>query len=212
MENLFNHTEEIYSLIDFSSLKEEILGVGRELTIPAGMIIKPKETEVLILIAGQMTGSINQNQELIIGHTFLYMPIGLMERYYNLAIYYQAEVVTTLIQLTTAEFDKIFFNSAQYAEKLAQILAFMSSRLIHIYYERNNDSGYATIRQMLYRYIYKNEEGTVNNEGIASFILKRTRLSRSYVFQILSALKSGGYITIKNGKLITINREVPKKF
>ncbi len=212
MENLFNHTEEIYSLIDFSSLKEEILGVGRELTIPAGMIIKPKETEVLILIAGQMTGSINQNQELIIGHTFLYMPIGLMERYYNLAIYYQAEVDTTLIQLTTAEFDKIFFNSAQYAEKLAQILAFMSSRLIHIYYERNNDSGYATIRQMLYRYIYKNEEGTVNNEGIASFILKRTRLSRSYVFQILSALKSGGYITIKNGKLITINREVPKKF
>lgn len=212
MENLFNHTEEIYSLIDFSSLKEEILGVGRELTIPAGMIIKPKETEVLILIAGQMTGSINQNQELIIGHTFLYMPIGLMERYYNLAIYYQAEVDTTLIQLTTAEFDKIFFNSAQHAEKLAQILAFMSSRLIHIYYERNNDSGYATIRQMLYRYIYKNEEGTVNNEGIASFILKRTRLSRSYVFQILSALKSGGYITIKNGKLITINREVPKKF
>ncbi|MGR7850519.1 helix-turn-helix domain-containing protein [Klebsiella aerogenes] len=88
----------------------------------------------------------------------------------------------------------------------------MSSRLIHIYYERNNDSGYATIRQMLHRYLYKNEEGTVNNEGIASFILKRTRLSRSYVFQILSGLKSGGYITVKNGKLIAINREIPKRF
>ncbi len=212
MEILFNHTEEIYSLIDFSSLKEDMLRVGRELTVPAGMIIKPKESEILVLIAGQMTGSINQNQDLIIGHTFLYMPIGLMERYYKLAIYYQAEVDTTLIQLTTEEFDKIFFNAPQHAEMLARILAFMSSRLIHIYYERNNDSGYATIRQMLHRYLYKNEEGTVNNEGIASFILKRTRLSRSYVFQILSGLKSGGYITVKNGKLIAINREIPKRF
>ncbi|MGV0243248.1 helix-turn-helix domain-containing protein (plasmid) [Klebsiella aerogenes] len=176
------------------------------------MIIRPKDDEILCLTKGQMTVSVNQSLELLIGHTFPYVPIGLLERYYSLEIFYQAEVDTSFIQLTWDEFDKFFFSTPQHSEMLCKIMSFMSARLIHVYYERNNDSGYATIRQMLHRYVYKKEEGTVNNEGIASFILKRTRLSRSYVFQILSALKSGGYITIKNGKLITINREIPKRF
>ena len=212
MTHSFDHTEEIFALMDFSSIKKEILQVGRELTYPEGVIIRPKENEILILVSGQMTTSAPQNQELVIGHTFPLMPIGLLERYYQFKVYYQTEVTTTLIQLTDEEFDRIFYHNPSHAAMLSQILLFMSSRLIHIYYERNNDSGYATIRQMLHRYLYKNEEGTVNNEGIASFIMKRTRLSRSYIFQILSGLKAGGYITVKNGKLISINREIPKRF
>ncbi|HCM6912104.1 helix-turn-helix domain-containing protein [Klebsiella aerogenes] len=212
MTHLFDHTEEIFSSMDFSSLKKEIFQVGRELTYPEGTVIRPKENEILILSSGQMTTSATQNQELVIGHTFPLMPIGLLERYFKLRIYYQAEVTTTLFQLTDEEFDRIFYRNPGHAEKLSQLLLFLSSRLLHIYHERNNDSGYATIRQMLYRYLYKNEEGSVNNEGVASFILKRTHLSRSYIFQILSGLKAGGYITVKNGKLTSINRDIPKRF
>ncbi|WP_200850421.1 helix-turn-helix domain-containing protein, partial [Klebsiella pneumoniae] len=31
------------------------------------------------------------------------------------------------------------------------------------------------------------------------FIIKRTNLSRSYVYQVLAALREGGYITVKKG-------------
>ena len=212
MNHPFDRTEEIYSSNDFSSLKEDILRTGRELTFPSGMTIRPKADEILILLSGQMAIPTNQKLELIIGHSFPFIPIGLLERYYEFSVYYQSEIDTTVIQLTNEEFDKIFYSNPVHAEMLSKILLFMTSRLVHVYYERNNDSGYATIRMMLQRYLYKNEEGTVNNEGIASFILKRTRLSRSYVFQILSALKAGGYITMNNGKLVSINREIPKRF
>lgn len=212
MTNPFEQTEGLYSSIDFHTLNKELLTVGREVSVPAGMIIKPKDDEILCLTKGQMAASINQSLEPLIGHTFPYIPIGLLERYYSLEIFYQAEVDTSFIQLTWSEFDSFYFRTPQHSEILIKILSFMSASLIHIYYERNNESGYATIRQMLYRYLYKNEDGTLNNEGVASFILKRTHLSRSYVFQILSGLKSGGYITVKNGKLIAINREIPKRF
>lgn len=208
----FDITEKIYTTLDFSALKERVIETGRELIFQQGMTLRPKDGEILIVISGQMTVSNSRNDGLMLGYTFQYMPIGLMERYYQLPLYYQVEKETTLIQLTGEEFDEIFFTNPQNAALLSQILTYMSSTLIHIYYERNNDSGYATIRQMLHRYMYKAKEGTLNNEGIASFILKRTRLSRSYVFQILSGLKAGGYITIKNAKLVSINREIPKRF
>lgn len=212
MSTSFDITEKLYLLNDFSALKEKLVQTGRELTLQKGMIIRPKENEVLVLLSGQMTASTSQMQELLLGQVFPFVTIGLLERYYELTIYYHAEEDATLIQLTYEEFEKIFFNDPQGAEMLCRILAFMSASLIHVYYERNNDSGYATIRQMLYRYLFKVEEEIFHNESIASFILKRTRLSRSYVFQILSGLKAGGYITIKNGKLIAINREIPKRF
>lgn len=212
MPKSFSITENIYAQADFSALKESIVKKGREMILPAGVILRPKENEILMLISGQMTVSNSSSDGLMVGQTFNFMPIGLVERHYKLPLYYQAENEVTIIQLTTEEFDEIFYQVPKNAELLSQILTFMSSLLIHIYYERNNDSGYATVRQMLHRYMYRMEEGTKFNEGIASFILKRTRLSRSYVFQILSALKSGGYITIKNARLVAINREIPKRF
>lgn len=212
MSTQFDVAEGLYSSIDFSSLKEQIEQAGRELTLKKGMTIRPKKNEVLVLLSGQMTVSTSQTHELLIGHTYPFVILGLLERYYEMKIYYQAEIDVTLYQFTYEEFSAIFFNTPHGAEMLCHIVSFMSARLIHAYYERNNDSGYATIREMLQRYLYKSEEGTIHNEGISSFILKRTRLSRSYVFQILSGLKTGGYITIKNGKLISINREIPKRF
>ncbi|WP_455425497.1 helix-turn-helix domain-containing protein [Dryocola sp. LX212] len=212
MPDLFSMTEHIYAQTDFSCLKESIMQKGREITFPAGAILRPKEDEILILTSGQMTMSNSSSEGLMIGQIFTFMPIGLLERHYQLPLYYQAESEVTIFQLTTKEFKEIFYEVPENAELLSQILTYMSSMLIHIYYERNNDSGYATVRQMLHRYMYRMEESAQFNEGIASFILKRTRLSRSYVFQILSALKSGGYITIKNARLVAINRDIPKRF
>ncbi|MGP6797105.1 helix-turn-helix domain-containing protein, partial [Klebsiella pneumoniae] len=50
------------------------------------------------------------------------------------------------------------------------------------------------------------------HESLSAFIIKRTNLSRSYVYQVLAALREGGYITVKKGKLISIDRHIPEKF
>ncbi|WP_227665812.1 helix-turn-helix domain-containing protein [Klebsiella variicola] len=47
---------------------------------------------------------------------------------------------------------------------------------------------------------------------MANFILRRTKMSRSYLFQVLSDLKNGGYITMKNGELFDIVNELPEKY
>lgn len=208
----FHDSEIIYSLTDFSVLKEAVLNTGRELSFSKGMTLRPKENEILIVLSGQVSVSANSNHELIIGHTFPFFPVGLLELYYKVPLYYKAEFDIVVSQLTEDEFNKIVFENPQNSALFIRILAYMTTELLHVYLERNNDSGYATIRQMLQRYLYKLEGGKIGNEGIASFILKRTRLSRSYVFQILSGLKAGGYITVKNGKLTAINRDIPKRF
>lgn len=208
----FEKTEKIFLENDFSELQKSLASVGRKLLFSKGATIQPRENEILVVLSGKMTVSNDVNNELMLGYTFPYMPVGLMERYYKLQLYYKVESQIEVIQLTGEEFDEVFYHHPENAELLSRIMAYMSSTLIHIYYERNNDSGYATIREMLMRYLYKAEENTLNNEGIATFILKRTRLSRSYVFQILAGLKAGDYITIRNGKLISINRHIPERF
>ncbi|MCU6317036.1 helix-turn-helix domain-containing protein [Klebsiella aerogenes] len=212
MPSGFEITEQTYLTTNFQLLRETLLEVGRLLYFTKGTVLQTRKDEILIIISGQMTVSDSSYGGLALGHTFPYMPVGLMERYYQIPLYYQAEEQTAAIQLVGDEFDNVFFHHPEHAESLTRIMAYMSSILIQIYYERNHVSGYATIREMLHRYLYKAKEGSLNNEGIATFILKRTRLSRSYVFQILAALKAGEYITVRNGKLISINRDIPERF
>ncbi len=209
---LFNITEQLYSQTDFSVLDTLLAQNGRELCFERGVTVQPRNGEVLVVTRGQMTVSSSAEDGLALGHTFPYMPVGLMERYYSLPLYYRAENSTTVVQLTEAETDAVFLSTPERAALFSRIMAYMSTTLVHIYYERNNDSGYATIRDMLHRYMYKAEDNTLNNEGVAAFILKRTRLSRSYVFQILAGLKEGGYITIKQGRLISINHDIPERY
>ncbi|WP_329503101.1 helix-turn-helix domain-containing protein [Klebsiella aerogenes] len=209
---LFDITEKIYSQTNFSPLSDILAQTGRMLQFERGVTLQPRSGEILVVTEGQMTVSDGMEDGLALGHTFPYMPIGLMERYYQLPLYYRAENRTTVVQLTEEESDDVFLSTPERAALFSQIMAYMSSTLIHVYYERNNDSGYATIREMLQRYLYKAQENTLSNEGIAAFILKRTRLSRSYVFQILAGLKAGGYITVHQGKLVSINRDIPERY
>ncbi|WP_227505052.1 helix-turn-helix domain-containing protein [Klebsiella aerogenes] len=56
------------------------------------------------------------------------------------------------------------------------------------------------------------DAGVLHDRSLASFILKRTKMSRSYLFKILAELKEGGYIKMENGELIDIAHELPEKF
>lgn len=209
---IFNKTDEIYTQTDFSELDRLLSQFGRKLYFERGVTLQPRNEEILVVQEGQMIVSDQAEDGLALGHTYPYMPVGILERYYCLPLYYRTESRTTIVQLTKEEADAVFLSTPENAALFSRIITYMSATLIHIYYERNSDSGYATIREMLYRYLFKVENNTLHNEGIASFIMKRTRLSRSYVFQILASLKAGGYITVRQGRLISINRDIPERY
>ncbi|MCE1557257.1 helix-turn-helix domain-containing protein, partial [Enterobacter hormaechei] len=97
-------------------------------------------------------------------------------------------------------------------QALATILTYMSIFTIDLHNERRQVTSYQTIKPMLYRYLYRQETHTGENEGLALFIIKRTNLSRTHVFRVLADLKAGGYITMKRGKLVSIDRPLPEAY
>nr|WP_233094085.1 helix-turn-helix domain-containing protein [Enterobacter hormaechei] len=149
-----------------------------------------------------------------IGNTIEYMPIGLMERYCPLAKYeYRSSAKVKLVRIAWADFDQLFFGGGcERMQALATILTYMSIFTIDLHNERRQVTSYQTIKPMLYRYLYRQETHTGENEGLALFIIKRTNLSRTHVFRVLADLKAGGYITMKRGKLVSIDRPLPEAY
>lgn len=212
MQLPFSLTEQTYSEIDFSSLENTLKQTGREIHLEKGMTLQPRPNEILIVMSGLICITNDKQDGMDIGHAPRLMPVGLIEHYFPFPLYYRTETTVTVCQLTKEEFDVAFLHNPVHAESLCKIMANMIAMLTHVYYERNNESRYATIRSMIYRYHARIKSGSLEKESIVSFILKRTRLSRSYIFQILAELKSGGYITMQRGKLISINRYIPDRF
>ena len=86
----------------------------------------------------------------------------------------------------------IFRGRSERMQALATILTYMSIFTIDLHNERRQVTSYQTIKPMLYRYLYRQETHTGENEGLALFIIKRTNLSRTHVFRVLADLKAGG--------------------
>jgi hypothetical protein len=78
-------------------------------------------------------------------------------------------------------------------KELTTILVYMGIFVLDVSNERGNLSGFQTIKSMLFRYLYRREIDTGKRESLSAFIIKRTNLSRSYVYQVLAALKEGIY-------------------
>lgn len=212
MQLPFSLTDQVYSEIDFSSLENALAQTGREIHLEKGMTIQSRPNEILVLMSGLMCITNDKENGMDIGHAPRLMPSGLIEYYYPFPLYYRMESPVTVYQLTKEEFDNVFLHNTVHAELLCRIMTNMVAMLTHVYYERNNESRYATIRNMIYRYHARINSGSLEKESIVSFILKRTRLSRSYIFQILAELKAGGYITMQKGKIISINRYIPERY
>lgn len=142
------------------------------------------------------------------------MPLGLLEHYCPaVELLYQCLDRCRFARISIEDFERIFFySSPEYMKELTTILAYMGIFALDAHNERGNLSGFQTIKSMLSRYLYRNEIDCGKRESLSAFIIKRTNLSRSYVYQVLAALKEGGYITVKKGQLISIDRKIPDKF
>lgn len=172
-----------------------------------------EENTIYFITEGVLSIAMDEDPR-IIGTTIEYMPVGLLEHLCPFVSFnYAALTPAKVLKINISDFDRIFFKtSTDYAKELTTILSYMLIVVLDVHVERRTDSGYYTIKAMLRRYLYRRKVNAQENEGIANFIIRRTNLSQSYVFRVLAELKEGEYITIKKGKLISIDKKLPSDF
>lgn len=200
--------------LDFSlpELNHALRERGQLMTLPNKVVFELPEDEVYIVLSGLVEAKPDMPDCPSLGHVFNYMPLGLIEKYgHGLSITYKVDETARILAIRYCEFISIINTIPSGAEYISQLLGFISSALIHIHYERNISNGFATIRHLVYRYYYKYREHKRSTETLPGFIMKRTSLSRSYVFQLLSELKDLDYIRTVNGKQLTIYRPIPEQ-
>lgn len=213
MTHNFILSAQTYASLDFSPFISLLREAGKTVKFDKGHEIHIKPGQVMTLISGNLTGRKVDQEDFSVGVIPPNFPLGLLEKYYPHAEFeYQAISKCELIVLDADEFEKRAMENEQTRQLFMRIMLHMNMGLLQILYERNASSGYSTIRAMLERYLFRVESDRAYHEGIASFILKRTTFSKSYVFKILSSLKEGGYITVKNGKLISIDKKIPERY
>lgn len=169
--------------------------------------------EIVIVLSGQILITPDFEGSPALGHALQYLPLGIIEKHdTGIRFSYQAEKKSTTLRLSYQDFLSVLQNCAGGTEYLLQLFSFVTSALVHINYERGSGTSYHTVRSLIYRYRYTYLQYPQNPESLSSFILKRSCLSRSYVFQILSKLKDGNFITLENGRLVSINKLIPTRY
>ncbi|MEG5493844.1 helix-turn-helix domain-containing protein [Enterobacter hormaechei] len=209
----FQDIHTYYQPLNIGQFFPHMLCKGEALTVAANKKFTVEPGYIYFCTEGSLT-ILMPDDGLNIGNTIEYMPIGLMERYCPLAKYeYRSSAKVKLVRIAWADFDQLFFEGgSERMQALATILTYMSIFTIDLHNERRQVTSYQTIKPMLYRYLYRQETHTGENEGLALFIIKRTNLSRTHVFRVLADLKAGGYITMKRGKLVSIDRPLPEAY
>lgn len=87
---------------------------------------------------------------------------------------------------------------------------FMYNRLYNAVMPQGAPTAYEMIRQQLLR-LMEEDESYRSAVTAERYIRDKTQLSRSGVMRILADLKTGGFIEMEEGRLITINK-LPAKY
>ncbi|MHA0959421.1 helix-turn-helix domain-containing protein [Enterobacter cancerogenus] len=111
--------------------------------------------------------------------------------------------------LTTAQVNHIIEENALWG-LLSSHLMFMYNRLYNAVMPQGAPTAYEMIRQQLLR-LMEEDESYRSAVTAERYIRDKTQLSRSGVMRILADLKTGGFIEMEEGRLITINK-LPAKY
>ena len=135
---------------------------------------------------------------------------GLTNHYTNpIYFYIKPSKTSTIYTLTTEEAQRIITEQNLY-QSVNYILANNMTKFFHMYEETIAPNNYAFIRLLLLD-LNQTSDDVKSTVTVASYIIKRSGLSRSYVMLVLSELRKGGYIQMENGKLVGIT-SLPEKF
>lgn len=146
-------------------------------------------------------------------HIYEGMILGVIEKCCpNIKIDYVTQSYVDLIKISYEDFELALQDGKSDVTSLFRLMSYMIAFLTCNTIESSTAASYSTIRAMIYRYGQKKDLNVLGGEMLSHFIMKRTNLSRSYVFKVISDLKKGGYITVKSGKLISINKNIPADY
>jgi CRP-like cAMP-binding protein len=205
----------VYEQFDTETIKNALMEKGEVVKFGNAAHLTLKENEILFVIDGSVIvkKTTNISNNLHLGIADLFTPFGLIEVHYpHIAFEYKALTDVTVISITYDDLNSLMSQRHDVSKAIIRILMQLNVMLTHAVYERGSGNGFFTVTSMLHRYLDRAEMGYRNHESISTFILKRTRLSQSYVFQVISELKKGGYINVENGELVSINKRIPDKF
>lgn len=209
----FSELHTHYTSLAIGDYLAQITARGEQLTLGKNTRLDITPGNIYFILSGTLSLGVT-GSELIIGNAIEHMPVGLMERYCPLVDFvYKCTTDVTLIKLTCDAFDDIFITGQpENARQLSIILSYMTIFTLDLHTERRKLTSYQTIKPMLERYLYRVRTHSNETEGLAAFIMRRTRLSRTHVFRVLADLRQGGYITVEKGRLISIDRTLPDDY
>ncbi|MCD1125449.1 helix-turn-helix domain-containing protein [Jinshanibacter sp. LJY008] len=115
----------------------------------------------------------------------------------------------TISTLPTEEARKIIKEKDLY-QSIGYVLANNTTAFFHMYEKVISPNNYTFIR-LLIMDLNRASDAIKDSITVAAYIIKRSGLSRSYVMMVLSELRKGGYITMDDGKLISIT-SLPERF
>ncbi|MBK5071725.1 helix-turn-helix domain-containing protein [Budviciaceae bacterium CWB-B4] len=137
----------------------------------------------------------------ILGLAYLYTPTA--------NHYMKANETSTILTLPTREAHKIIKEENLY-ESFICIQSHNVALIFEMYERTITSSNYAFIRALLID-LDQNSNAVKESVTVASYIIKRSGLSRSYVMLVLSELRKGDYIRMEDGKLTGIT-SLPERF
>ncbi|MBK5143082.1 helix-turn-helix domain-containing protein [Budviciaceae bacterium BWR-B9] len=123
--------------------------------------------------------------------------------------YIKPDQTSMVLTLETNEALRIVKERNLY-ESVNYVQAHNMTLFIKMYEKTISPNNYTFIRTLLMD-LNQSSDAIKNSVTVASYIIKRSGLSRSYVMLVLSELKKGGYIIMEDGKLISIT-SLPVKF
>ncbi|WP_140920322.1 helix-turn-helix domain-containing protein [Limnobaculum xujianqingii] len=134
-----------------------------------------------------------------------------LTNYYTNPIYFyiKPSQTSTIYTLTTEEAQRVIAEQNLY-QSINYILANNMTKFYRMYEKTITPNNYAFIRLLLQELNLASDEVKAS-VTVASYIIKRSGLSRSYVMLVLSELRKGDYIHMEDGKLRGIT-SLPERF
>ncbi|MFK3663412.1 helix-turn-helix domain-containing protein [Scandinavium sp. NPDC088450] len=122
--------------------------------------------------------------------------------------YYRIESDAVIAVLPTERiFDNKSTHRPHHAMVFLSLIHTIFEKLAFVYETRHGGNGYHVVKELIELYHHE----THVTQGLASYILKRTYLSNSYVFKIIATLKKNKYIEMENARLVRIIKPLPDK-
>lgn len=124
--------------------------------------------------------------------------------------YFRVSQDATISSLTVAKAREILGREGLW-EDVAEVFAYYMRLMAYRDEHLVSRTSYTAIRTKLLEYMEKREVLMRNRTGIVTYIRSTTPLSRSQIYNILSALNQGGYIKMSRGKLLAVVH-LPEQF